>query len=146
MPGADGSSPVMMFTWAERLSGAATVATQPRSIATSKPSRSTKKSRVSAGRSDLMLGTALLAMSHLRSARCQGSRQFNSKETEMQQNTRIAVAGATGRLGRPVVEILEARGYDVVPISRSLGVDVVTGDGLDDALAGVDTIIDCATG
>ena len=64
----------------------------------------------------------------------------------MQQNTRIAVAGATGRLGRPVVEILEARGYDVVPISRSLGVDVVTGDGLDDALAGVETTIDCATG
>src|ERR671939_507267 len=30
------------------------------SIATSKPSRSTKKSRVSAGRSDLMFGTALL--------------------------------------------------------------------------------------
>jgi hypothetical protein len=30
------------------------------SIATSKPSTSTKKSRVSAGRSDLMFGTALL--------------------------------------------------------------------------------------
>jgi uncharacterized protein YbjT (DUF2867 family) len=62
-----------------------------------------------------------------------------------QQNTRIAVAGATGRVGRPVVEILETRGYDVVPMSRSLGVDVITGEGLDEALTGVDTIIDCST-
>ena len=47
---------------------------------------------------------------------------------------KIAVAGATGRLGRHVVEVLEARGHDVVPMSRSSGVDVVTGDGLDAAL------------
>ena len=59
---------------------------------------------------------------------------------------KIAVTGATGRLGTPLVEILEQRGHEVVPISRSLGVDVVTGDGLDEALAGVDTIIDAATG
>jgi uncharacterized protein YbjT (DUF2867 family) len=59
---------------------------------------------------------------------------------------KIAVAGATGRVGRPVVEILESRGYDVVPISRSHGVDVITGEGLDEALTGVDTIIDLATG
>jgi uncharacterized protein YbjT (DUF2867 family) len=64
----------------------------------------------------------------------------------MQQSSKIAVAGATGRVGRPIVEILEARGYDVVPISRSNGVDVITGEGLDEALSGVDTIIDAATG
>ena len=40
--------------------GDATVTIQPMSIATSKPSNSTKKSRVSAVRSDLMFGTALL--------------------------------------------------------------------------------------
>jgi hypothetical protein len=62
MPGAAGSSLLMMVTWAERLVGDAMVTTQPRSIATSKPSRSTKNSRVSAGRSDLMLGTALLTI------------------------------------------------------------------------------------
>ena len=56
------SSFPMMFTWAEGLAGDATVTTQPMSIATSKPSRSTKKSRVSAGRSDLMLGTARLTV------------------------------------------------------------------------------------
>jgi uncharacterized protein YbjT (DUF2867 family) len=64
----------------------------------------------------------------------------------MQQNTKIAVAGATGRVGRPVVEILESRGYEVVPMSRSLGVDVITGEGLDAALTGAGTIIDLATG
>jgi uncharacterized protein YbjT (DUF2867 family) len=63
----------------------------------------------------------------------------------MQQNTKIAVAGATGRLGRHVVDILESGGYDVVPMSRSLGVDVVTHEGLDEALTGVGTIIDVAT-
>src|SRR5215218_6687486 len=64
----------------------------------------------------------------------------------MQRSTKIAVAGATGRVGRHVVDILESGGYDVVPISRSNGVDVVTGEGLDRALTGVETIIDVATG
>ena len=64
----------------------------------------------------------------------------------MQQSTRIAVAGATGRVGRHVVDILESRGYDVVPISRSNGVDLITGEGLDEALTGVETVIDAATG
>src|SRR5918996_5904612 len=79
MPGAAGSSLLMMVTWAERLVGDATVTTQPRSIATSKPSKSTKNSRVSAGRSDLMLGTALLTitlrvLSHDRGTRHCGER------------------------------------------------------------------------
>jgi uncharacterized protein YbjT (DUF2867 family) len=59
---------------------------------------------------------------------------------------RIAVTGATGRVGSPLVEILTRRGHDVVPIARSKGVDVVSGEGLDEALAGVETIIDTATG
>jgi uncharacterized protein YbjT (DUF2867 family) len=59
---------------------------------------------------------------------------------------KIAVTGATGRVGSPLVEILEQRGHDVVPISRSVGVDVISGEGLEEALAGVETIIDAATG
>jgi uncharacterized protein YbjT (DUF2867 family) len=62
------------------------------------------------------------------------------------RSQRIAVTGATGRLGSHLVEILAQRGHDVVPIARSKGVDVVSGEGLDDALVGVETIIDTATG
>jgi uncharacterized protein YbjT (DUF2867 family) len=67
---------------------------------------------------------------------------MHSKNTSQ----RIAVTGATGRVGSPLVEILAQRGHDVVPIARSTGVDVVSGEGLEHALAGVETIIDAATG
>jgi uncharacterized protein YbjT (DUF2867 family) len=59
---------------------------------------------------------------------------------------KIAIAGATGRVGRHVVDVLEEAGHDVVRMSRSTGVDVITGDGLAEALAGVDCIVDTATG
>jgi uncharacterized protein YbjT (DUF2867 family) len=62
----------------------------------------------------------------------------------MQEKTKIAVVGATGRLGRHVVEVLDAA-HDVVPISRSRGVDVFTGKGLAEALSGVQTVIDVST-
>jgi uncharacterized protein YbjT (DUF2867 family) len=55
---------------------------------------------------------------------------------------RIAVAGATGNIGARTVAALERDGHEVVRISRSLGVDLVTGAGLDDALAGVDAVVD----
>jgi uncharacterized protein YbjT (DUF2867 family) len=64
----------------------------------------------------------------------------------MSERKKIAVAGATGRVGRHVVDVLEEAGHDVVRMSRSNGVDVITGDGLADALAGVDCIVDTATG
>ncbi len=64
----------------------------------------------------------------------------------MEQKSKIAVAGATGRVGRHVVELLEARGHPVVAMSRSRGVDLVTGQGVAQALAGVQCIIDAATG
>jgi len=59
--------------------------------------------------------------------------------------SKIAVAGATGRVGRHVVDILEAKGHEVVAIARSKGVDVVTGDGLAQALEGVESVIDATT-
>lgn len=55
---------------------------------------------------------------------------------------RIAVAGATGRVGRHVAEVLGDRGHDVVRISRGGGVDVITREGLPEALAGVDCVVD----
>jgi uncharacterized protein YbjT (DUF2867 family) len=57
----------------------------------------------------------------------------------------IAVAGGTGRVGRHLVDVLEEQGRDVVSISRSSGVDVVTGGGLAEALTGVETVVDAAS-
>ncbi len=59
---------------------------------------------------------------------------------------KIAVAGATGRAGRHVVDLLKIAGHDVVAIARSTGVDVVTGEGLAQALAGVESVVDVASG
>ena len=59
--------------------------------------------------------------------------------------TKLAVTGATGRLGRPLVEVLEGQGHEVVPIARSKGVDVITGEGLAEALDGVEAVVEAAT-
>ena len=59
---------------------------------------------------------------------------------------KIAVAGATGRVGHHVTDVLTERGHDVVPMSRSQGVDVITGDGLAAALTGVECVIDAVAG
>lgn len=55
---------------------------------------------------------------------------------------RIAIAGATGNIGSLTVAALERDGHEAVRVSRSLGVDLTTGAGLDDALAGVDAVVD----
>ena len=59
---------------------------------------------------------------------------------------RIAVAGATGNIGQLTVAALDRHGHDVVPISRSHGVDLLTGTGLDDALRDVEAVIDVING
>src|SRR5438034_2934509 len=64
----------------------------------------------------------------------------------MNTGGKIAVAGATGRVGRHVVDVLEEQGHEVVAISRSAGVDVVTGEGLADALSGVEYLVDASSG
>ncbi|GIJ51368.1 nucleoside-diphosphate sugar epimerase [Virgisporangium aliadipatigenens] len=55
---------------------------------------------------------------------------------------RIAVAGATGNVGSLTVEALTRGGHEAVGLSRSLGVDLATGAGLDAALAGVEAVVD----
>ncbi|WP_432522872.1 SDR family oxidoreductase [Kineococcus sp. SYSU DK006] len=60
----------------------------------------------------------------------------------MQSTGRTAVAGGTGTAGRHVVDLLRERGHDVVVLARATGVDLLTGVGLDAALAGVGTVVD----
>jgi uncharacterized protein YbjT (DUF2867 family) len=55
---------------------------------------------------------------------------------------RIAVIGAAGTAGRHTLEALRRAGHDAVPVTRSLGVDVLTGAGLEQALAGAAAVID----
>ena len=55
---------------------------------------------------------------------------------------KITVIGASGLIGTKVVDLLTAEGHDVVAASRASGVDVLTGDGLAEALSGADALVD----
>jgi uncharacterized protein YbjT (DUF2867 family) len=79
---------------------------------------------------------------------------------------RVAVVGGTGTIGRPLVAELVERGNDVLVLSRGISpvppdtpatersggsarhrrADVVSGEGLADALAGVEAVVDAANG
>ena len=54
----------------------------------------------------------------------------------------IVVIGGTGRIGSNVVKILRENGHEVVPASPRLGINTLTGEGLADALAGADVVVD----
>lgn len=55
---------------------------------------------------------------------------------------KIAVAGGTGVVGRHVVDVARERGHDVVVLARAEGVDLTTGAGLAERLAGIDAVVD----
>ena len=55
---------------------------------------------------------------------------------------KISVIGASGLIGTKVVDLLTAEGHQAVAASRQSGVDVLTGEGLADALDGADALID----
>lgn len=55
---------------------------------------------------------------------------------------RVAVAGGTGAVGAHTVLALQRAGHVPVVLTRSQGVDLETGAGLDNALAGVDALVD----
>jgi len=55
---------------------------------------------------------------------------------------KLAVAGGTGTVGSHVVDVARSRGHEVVVLSRSEGVDLVTGEGVDSALRDVSAVVD----
>lgn len=55
---------------------------------------------------------------------------------------RIVVIGGTGRIGSKVVHGLTEHGHDAVAAAPSTGVDAFTGEGLADAIAGADVVVD----
>jgi uncharacterized protein YbjT (DUF2867 family) len=54
---------------------------------------------------------------------------------------KIAVLGGTGLIGSQVVKILQVQGHEAVPLSRSNGVDLLTGEGIDAGLKGADVVL-----
>lgn len=64
--------------------------------------------------------------------------------------SKILVTGGTGSLGSLVVDRLQTKGCDVQILSRSerpgtVQGDLLTGDGLEQAVKGIDVIIHCAS-
>lgn len=57
---------------------------------------------------------------------------------------KILVIGGTGLIGSKLVKLLDERGHEAIAASPATGVNTVTGEGLDAALAGVDTVVDVA--
>ncbi|MFB6679498.1 SDR family oxidoreductase [Streptomyces sp. NPDC056390] len=54
---------------------------------------------------------------------------------------KIAVIGGTGLIGSQVVKNLNAAGHEAVPHSKSSGVDVISGRGVEEAVAGADVVV-----
>ncbi|MEW2480965.1 SDR family oxidoreductase [Mycobacterium sp. NPDC049093] len=55
---------------------------------------------------------------------------------------KITVIGASGQIGSRVVRLLTEAGHDVVAASLSTGANVLTGEGLAEALSGADALVD----
>jgi len=55
---------------------------------------------------------------------------------------KIVVIGGTGLIGSKLVADLEGRGHTAVPASPDTGVDTLTGEGVAEAVAGADVVVD----
>jgi uncharacterized protein YbjT (DUF2867 family) len=78
-----------------------------------------------------------------RRARPPSATQSNLKhkgETTM----KIVVIGGSGLIGSKLVSLLRVRGHEVVAASPQTGVNTLTGEGLAEALAGADIVVDVA--
>jgi uncharacterized protein YbjT (DUF2867 family) len=57
---------------------------------------------------------------------------------------KLVVIGGTGLIGSQVVKKLTAAGHEALPAAPDTGVDLITGEGLDQALDGADVVINVA--
>ncbi|EJZ18139.1 SDR family oxidoreductase [Rhizobium sp. Pop5] len=57
---------------------------------------------------------------------------------------KIVVIGGTGLIGSKTVERLRKRGHEVIAASPNSGVNTITGEGLAEALAGAEVVLDLA--
>ena len=57
---------------------------------------------------------------------------------------KIVVIGGTGLIGSKTIPILRQGGHEVVAASPNTGVNTITGEGLKEAMAGTQVVIDLA--
>jgi uncharacterized protein YbjT (DUF2867 family)/quercetin dioxygenase-like cupin family protein len=57
---------------------------------------------------------------------------------------KIVIVGGTGLIGSKVVNLLRAKGHEVVAASPSKGINSITGEGLTEALTGAQVVVDVA--
>jgi uncharacterized protein YbjT (DUF2867 family) len=57
---------------------------------------------------------------------------------------KIVVIGGTGLIGSKVVEKLKQKGHEAIAAAPNTGVNTITGEGLPDALAGAQVVVDVA--
>ncbi len=57
---------------------------------------------------------------------------------------KIVVIGGTGLIGSKVVDILKGKGHETIAAAPNTGVNTITGEGLDAALAGAQVVVDVA--
>jgi uncharacterized protein YbjT (DUF2867 family) len=70
--------------------------------------------------------------------RWQAIRRQQFEEQEM----KIVVIGGTGLIGSRLVSTLRSKGHEVLPASPDSGVNTITGEGVDAALAGAQVVVD----
>ena len=55
---------------------------------------------------------------------------------------KIVIVGGTGLIGAKVVKLLRNGGHEVIPASPSVGINSITGEGLNEALTGAHVVVD----
>jgi uncharacterized protein YbjT (DUF2867 family) len=66
------------------------------------------------------------------------------RDSKGDNNVKIVVIGGSGLIGSKLVELLRERGHEVVAASPNTGVNTLTGEGLAEALAAAQVVVDVA--
>src|SRR5437879_36082 len=69
---------------------------------------------------------------------------LGTSSTKKGETMKIVVIGGTGLIGSKTVAILRQGGHEVVAASPNTGVNTITGEGLKEAMAGTQVVIDLA--
>src|SRR4051794_11533641 len=74
--------------------------------------------------------------------RAGASSDLNQTPTREVSPMKVVVIGGTGLIGSKLVEKLNAHGHDASPAAPSTGCNTLTNEGVDEAVAGAEVLID----